>query len=190
MKGNGFWAHFLQTCLIVSMLRRYGAQAKGILNCDIDELAVPLGSRTVFETANASLFGTVYFRSAWVQPVPLTERQDGYRHSDFRQLGAGEDYRTSPLHKWALVPKRRWLQQLKVHPYTHLIRNRLPFSRHKPGDAFIAHFKAISTGWKYERPVTLSQFGETRRDAQLDGALDKAFPEQSATPVLHRVAEG
>ena len=177
MESNKFWAHFLQPSTFTGMFRRYGAQANGILNCDIDELAVPTGAQTVFETATASRSGTVYFRNLWIEPVPEHERVEGYRHRDFRQVLAEADYRQTPTQKWALTPQRRWLQNLKIHPYTHLLKNRPPFTRHKPLTAYIAHFKAISTGWKYDRPVVLSTAAELRREPTLDRALDRAFPD-------------
>ena len=178
MESNGFWAHYLQSCLIVAMFRRFGMAASGILNCDIDELAVPSGAQTVFEAAAASFFGTVYYRSAWIESAPAGERSDGYRHADFRLLEAHSDYMTSPLHKWAMTPKRAWLRHLKVHPNTHVVRNRLPLSRHKPGNAYIAHFKAISTGWKYARPVQLDGSDQLRTEPYLAQALERAFPDR------------
>jgi hypothetical protein len=171
-----FWAHFLQPALFTNMLRRYGAKASGILNCDVDELAVPLGSETVFEAARRSWSGSVYFRSAWVEPVPEALKPEGYRHSDFRHFAASADYRRNPKHKWALDPARRWLKALRVHAYAHKLRNGIPFARGVPGNAFIAHFRGISTSWKYDRPVSLETDKALRTDPDLDRALARAFP--------------
>jgi len=172
-----FWAHFLQPSLFVNMFRRYGAHAGGILNCDIDELLVPLKGQTVFEAARASRSGTVYFRSRWIEPVPGELRPNGYRHRDFYLTRPQTDATRGKTDKWAMAPDRKWLQDLRVHPYTHLIQNRPPFTRHKPNNAYIAHFRGISTGWKYDRPITLERSESLVEDGELMRAMDKAFGE-------------
>src|SRR5690606_30799903 len=128
--------------VIVNMFRRYGMAANGILNCDIDELAVPLAAETVFESATRSRSGSVYFRGCWIEAVPEAPRDGGYRHTDFRCVAADVDYRVGSTNKWAVAPNRRWLQKLSAHPYPHAISNRPMLTRHKPGTAYIAHFKA------------------------------------------------
>lgn len=173
-----FWAHFLQPALFTNMLRRYGAHATGILNCDVDELLVPRGRETVFEAARRSWSGTVYFRSAWVEPVPDTLKPNGYRHADFRHFATTTDYRRNPKHKWAMTPQRRWLGALRVHAYAHKLRNGIPFARQVPGNAFVAHFRGISTSWKYDRPVTLQTDKALRTDPDLEAAFRRAFPER------------
>ena len=170
-----FWAHFLQPAVMVSMFRRYGLQAQGILNCDIDELAVPLTGQTVFDAASRSRSGTVYYRTAWIEPVPEAIQAGGYRHHDFRQMAVDVDYSRGQTQKWALTPHRRWLQRLKVQPHTHVIANRPIATRHKPDNAYIAHFKAISTGWKYERPVLDAAPQQLKPDAPLQRAMARAF---------------
>jgi hypothetical protein len=176
--SNKFWAHFLQPATFTGMFRRYGAMANGILNCDVDELAVPTANETVFETANASRSGTVYFRNLWVEPVPEAEKPS-YRRADFRLVKAEADYRRGPTQNWALTPNRPWLRNLKIHPYTHLLKNRPMLTRHKPDTAYIAHFTAISTSWKYDRPVVLGATDGLRPEPSLSAALDRAFPELS-----------
>jgi hypothetical protein len=172
---NIFWPHFLQPAVITNMFRRYGIAANAILNCDIDELAVPLAGETVFESATRSRSGTVYFRGCWIEPVPNAPRSSGYRHRDFVQVEKGVDVTRGPTNKWALAPDRRWLRKLKVHPNAHVIDNRVKFSRHKPGTAFIAHFKAISNSWKYDRPVLSDTQMALEPQPALQHALEKAF---------------
>jgi hypothetical protein len=172
---NIFWAHFLQPAVIVDMFRRYGMATNGILNCDIDELAVPLASENVFQTASQSRSGTVYFRGCWIEPVPEAPRAAGYRHADFRQIASDVNYKIGATNKWALTPARKWLQKLKTHPYPHAVMNRPFATRHKPGTAYIAHFKAISNSWKYDRSVTEQADTPMRTDAPLVAALDRVF---------------
>ena len=174
---NIFWADFLQRSVIVDMFRRFGMLANGILNCDIDELAVPLTQETVFEAANRSRSGTVYYRFCWVEPVPEALSPTGYRHRDFKNIAAEADYMAGPTTKWALTPKRRWMRALKIQPQTHAVENRPMLTRHKPNNAFIAHFRGISTSWKYDRPVEISANKALRRDTALTRALDRAFPD-------------
>lgn len=172
---NIFWADFLQRSVIVDLFRRFGMLTNGILNCDIDELAVPLTSETVFEAANKSRSGSVYYRFAWIESVPEAVSEAGYRHKDFRKMAADADYSVGPTTKWALTPKRRWMQPLKIQPQTHAVENRPMLTRHKPGNAFIAHFRGISTSWKYDRPIESSAEKVLRRDDALSQALDRAF---------------
>lgn len=181
MRKTPFWAHFLQPSMMLNMFRRYGPLANGILNCDIDELAVPTGDETVFETARASRSGTVYFRGRWIEPVPGDVRADGYRHADFRLIKPGTDItRGRTTQKWAVDPDRKWLKNLSIHPHTHLFANRPWFTRHKPTTAYIAHFRAISTSWARARPVTPERPPGLIEDTLLSRALDRAFPELAA----------
>lgn len=181
LPDNRFWAHFLQPSLFTNMFRRYAALAAGILDCDIDELAVPLAGETVFETARASRSGTVYFRNRWIEPVPVEPRPDGYRHRDFCLAKAGDDITRGGTTKWAMAPGRRWMRNLRVQPRAHLIANRPPFTRHKPGTAYIAHFRGISTSWKYDRGVTFES-GETLvEDTRLSALLKSTFPDNGST---------
>ncbi|GLQ53408.1 hypothetical protein [Devosia nitrariae] len=178
LPDNRFWAHFLQPSLFTNMFRRYAARASGILDCDIDELAVPLTDETVFETARASRSGTVYFRNRWIEPVPVKPRPDGvYRHRDFCLAKADDDVTRGGTTKWAMAPDRRWMQDLRVQPRAHLIINRPPLTRHKPGTAYIAHFRGISTSWKYDRRVTLESDDTLVEDTRLSALLKSTFPE-------------
>lgn len=172
---NIFWAHFLQPSVMVNMLRRYASAANGIINCDIDELIVPLADETAFATASQSRSGTVYFRDCWVEPVARIGAVEPYRHSDFLMVAADADYRSGPTAKWVMAPARRWLQDLRQHPYPHAIENRPFATRHKPGTAYVAHFKAISTSWKYDRSVAEQTGHSLRVEPPLAQAMERAF---------------
>lgn len=168
-----FWAHFLQPAIIVNILRRYGMAARAILNADIDELFVPIGRETVFDSASRSLSGTVYYSGGWVAPVPAADAGGAIRHKDFDRMVPGTDTGAGGVFKWALAPNRRWLRNLKIHPYPHAIENRPPLTRSKPRNAFIAHFKAISTNWKYDRSA--AEADASVPSAVLMAALAKVF---------------
>lgn len=171
------WSQFLQPAMFLVMLRRYAQTARGILNCDIDELAVPFPQGNVYDAAASSRSGTVYYRGAWVAALPEPGRSAPYRHRDFRRLEADAGQGMSSLHKWAMAPNRRWLERLNVHPYPHFLRNRAMGTRHKPTDVFIAHFRGISTSWKYDRQVQDAAGADLPVEPALAQALDRAFPD-------------
>lgn len=172
---NLFWAHFLQPSVMVNMLRRYGSEANGIMNADIDELIVPLANETAFETAASSRSGTVYFRDCWIEPMPNNGAIAPYRHADFQMVAAEADYRYGPTAKWVMAPARRWLRNLRQHPYPHAIQNRPFATRHKPGTAYVAHFKGISTSWKYDRSTQATVKQALRVEPMLAKAMERAF---------------
>ncbi|GLQ53745.1 hypothetical protein GCM10010862_10040 [Devosia nitrariae] len=169
------WSQFLQPAMFLVVWRRYAQAACGILNCDIDELAVPSPDGNVYEAAARSRSGTVYYRGAWVAAVPEDGRSAPYRHGDFRRLEADPERGMSSLHKWAMAPNRRWLERLSVHPYPHFLRNRPMGTRHKPTDVFIAHFRGISTSWKYDRHVSKAAGTDLPVEPALAQALDRTF---------------
>lgn len=46
---NPYWSHFLQISSMSVVLRRYGARAFGLLNCDPDELAATHSGRAIYD---------------------------------------------------------------------------------------------------------------------------------------------
>lgn len=177
VQKDQFWSQFLQPAMFLVMFRRFAQAAHGILNCDIDELAVPSPHGNVYDTAARSRSGTVYYQGAWVAAVADEGRTAPYRHSDFRRLEADPGRGMSSTHKWAMAPRRRWLERLDVHPYPHFLQNRPMGTRHKPTDVFIAHFRGISTSWKYDRQVQDAVGADLPVEPALAQALDLAFPD-------------
>ena len=172
-----FWSQFLQASLFLVMFRRFGQTAYGMLNCDIDELAVPNPDGDAYEAAAHSRSGTAYFGGAWIAPVPEADRTPPFRHADFRRLEADPAAGMGRAHKWAMVPNRWWLRRLNVHPYPHSLQKRPLFGRrYMPGGAYIAHFRGISTSWKYERQIDAAAGEGLRVEPALARALDRAFP--------------
>ncbi len=177
---HAFWAHFLQPSVIINMFRRYGMASAGILNVDIDELAVPLADESVFAAARKSRSGTVYFRGCWIEPASTApSAETPRRHKHFSRRLPDADFRRGGTQKWALTPNRRWLQNLKIHPYPHAVQNRPMLTRHKQGTAFIAHYKAISTGWKYDRSAIAVDAAGLVEIPELAAALERAFPDKT-----------
>jgi hypothetical protein len=165
---NPYWAHFPQIASMNAVLRRYGAQAAGILNADIDELVAAPGGRSIYDIVAELRHGLAVFRGRWVEAVPLGDeaaadhRGYGFAHTDPKRA------RSRP-NKWALDPKRPWVANLRVHPYWHWIAGRPLFSKVTPEGALYWHFRGINTNWK-RAPETVA-----RDELVLDAALAAAF---------------
>jgi hypothetical protein len=143
---NPYWSHFLQISSMSVALRRFGAAAFGLLNCDIDELAATHSGRSIYSYLPEARHGLVVFRGQWVEATG-----GGGAHSAFHhRLRDPRAARSGPK-KWALDPQRRWVQSLRVHPYWHWVHGRPAFGKTMPEDAFYRHFRAINTNWKETR---------------------------------------
>src|SRR5690606_27540269 len=70
VKVDPFWPRFLQIGSMSVVLRRYGARAAGLLDCDIDELAGTHSGESIYELARKSRGGLVAFRGQWVEAAP------------------------------------------------------------------------------------------------------------------------
>ena len=150
--NNPFYTLFLQIASMSVVLRRYGAFAFGLLNCDIDELVATPPGTTIFDLAHRSRAGLVVMRGRFIEAVPLPEaRASGRTHKDFGYHSADARRSRSQQKKWALDPGRGWVENLDVHPYMHWIRGRPAFSKWSPEGVFYRHFRAIHTGWKDDR---------------------------------------
>lgn len=143
---NPYWAHFPQIASMSAVLRRYGANAAGILNADIDELVQAPGGRSIYDIASGLRHGLAVFRGRWIEAVPLVEPATDHRSYGLTQPDARRA-RSRP-NKWALDPRRPWVANLKVHPYWHWIAGRPMFSKVAPEGARYWHFRGINTNWK------------------------------------------
>ena len=143
---NPYWSHFLQISSMSVVLRRFGAAAFGLLNCDVDELAATRSGRSIYDYLPAAWRGLVVFRGQWVEAdrAGRSHRDYTLRHRDPRTARSGPK-------KWVLDPQRKWVQNLAVHPYWHWVQGRPAFGKTMPRDAFYRHFKAINTNWKEAR---------------------------------------
>jgi hypothetical protein len=149
---NPFYVLFLQVSAMSVALRRYAAQAHGLLNCDVDELAsVPSGA-SIFDLAHHSRHGLVVMRGRFIEPLPSSDApREGRTHRHF--VGSFKDAARalSRPNKWALDPARPWVRNLNVHPYMHWINGRPMFGKSSPDGVFYRHFRAINTNWKDRR---------------------------------------
>lgn len=165
---NPYWAHFLQISSMSVVLRRFGAAACGLLNCDVDELAATHSGRPIYDFLAAARRGLVTFRGQWVEPLAYDGANSSHRVF-VKRLADAREARSGPS-KWLLDPQRDWVQRLDVHPYWHWVHGRPWFGKTMPADAFYRHFKGINTNWKERR--TDPGAGRT---LETDEALAAAF---------------
>jgi hypothetical protein len=165
--SNPYWARFLQIGSMSMVLRRYGEQCYGLLDCDIDELAGTASGRSIYDLAHESRGGLVVFRGTWIEATG-----EGARHRDFTQKRADPRAALSPQRKWCLDPFRPWVRRLRVHPYWHWIEGRAWFAKTMPPDATYWHFRGINTNWKEGRTTAPAE--PTVEDAQLAAAMRRA----------------
>jgi hypothetical protein len=163
---DAYWARFLQIGSMSVVLRRYGMQAYGLLDCDIDELATTRSGRSIFDLARDSRGGLVVFRGRWVEALPEPGSPPRPSHRAFRHLLEDDKAAESRHRKWALDPSRDWVQRLSVHPYWHWIEGRARGVKTMSDDASYFHFRAISTNWK--RPPAKAPSEGLRREPALD----------------------
>jgi len=167
--SNPYYTLFLQIAAMSVVLRRYGARAFGILNCDIDELVASPVGQTVFDLARRSKKGLLVMRGRFVEPIALPgSPQEGLTHQHYGYLHKDPARSISRQKKWVIDPTRDWFADLGVHPYMHWIHRRPPFSKTETTDVFYRHFRAIHNGWK-----DLRAQGEDLAEADLE--LDTAF---------------
>ncbi|SFZ86282.1 hypothetical protein SAMN02983003_3462 [Devosia enhydra] len=180
-----YWAHFLQIASMGVLLRRFGAKAEAILNCDIDELAYAPDGASIYALARGTSHGLLAMKGQWVEPVPEpgTEPRD---HADFPFRLRNAKARFCRAGKWAIEPTRPWLQRLGVHPYWHWIEGRPLLAKRYAGGAFFWHFRGINTGWKEDRTGSEPDFSGLERDPVLAATLPEVTsmrrPAKAASP--------
>ncbi|ODT75813.1 MAG: hypothetical protein ABS76_33130 [Pelagibacterium sp. SCN 64-44] len=157
---NPFYTQFLQVASMSVMLRRYGLNSAGILNCDIDELAATPRDSSIYDLVQKSPQGLIVMQGRYMEPVPNSDAVPFGDHRDYIRYLADPTLSTSRPKKWALDPSRHWVQNLKVHPYMHWIENRPFFSKTTPEGVFYRHFRAINTNWKDRRTENLPETGQ------------------------------
>ncbi|SEK80618.1 hypothetical protein SAMN05421666_0003 [Roseovarius nanhaiticus] len=132
-------ARFLQFGLFEIARLRFLAQAAGVLNMDIDEMAYGPAGETVFQAAADSEAGFLTLPGTWRYPqpgAPLT-------HAAHLLRSAEEDAPMYP--KWCLIPNG---PQLGKSWRTHGIKG-LPDQLQQDFGFF--HCRMISQSWHYDR---------------------------------------
>ncbi|MDO8359692.1 MAG: hypothetical protein Q7T08_06595 [Devosia sp.] len=166
VRVDPYWAHFPQIAAMSVVLRRYGAAAAGLLNCDIDELARRPEGGSIYDAASRTKHGLAVFRGQWIEAVP--EAGGPARdHSGFRMRLADPRRALARPNKWALDPRRAWVANLGVHPYWHWIAGRPLFGKVSPAGSLYWHFRGINTNWKADRTSRLPPPGGLEPDPDL-----------------------
>lgn len=146
-KFGGHWPQFAQPPLFVQFFRKYGMQARSILNVDIDELVMSPFRRSIFKAVERSPFGLLRFNRVWV--LNAREASGPPRHRQFviRKKGVAARDRGK---KWALAPGRAFLASWRAQPWTHQVKGWLNLSG-SSASFYGYHFIGISHSWYWDR---------------------------------------
>jgi hypothetical protein len=180
LRSGALWdSDFCQLGAWEHMRWRFLRKARSVMNSDIDELAVTRSGRSIFEMAEASLFGLMRYYGRWIVGVDGLSPEPGAprRHRDYDQLlrkdmirsrlSLRRDANRCPP-KWTLVPSKcpdaaQW--------GVHKIRGWTP-SLFATRAAEFRHFREIADNWKYDR-ATRAEFARIGHEA--DAALADAY---------------
>jgi hypothetical protein len=154
---SGWDSDYCQQGIMEHARHCFLADARSVLNSDIDELVVSAAGRSVFEAAEASPLGTIRYHGVWVPGLrgisPDFNDQAPARHRDFhhairaRRSGLGTTRAAGCPTKWAAVPSRcpthcQWT--------AHRIKNWM-LGRLTTGTFEYRHFREITDHWKCDR---------------------------------------
>lgn len=160
---------FFQTAMLNIAKRDALAQARAVLNVDIDEICIAASSTSVFDAAARHPLGMVTIPGRWVYPAPGTTGPVGHGAHRFRNQ---PDDRCNQ--KWCQAPRGAFGRVFgwAVHRVDEVLQNLLT----RQSDIRLAHCKGTSTGWKANRfdlPATL------REDPALSAVMESEFPDRS-----------
>lgn len=159
---------FCQTGVFEHARLRFLSGARGVLNMDVDELAVTESGRSIFELLEEAPSPVLILREKRVGgtlenlSTPVSKR----RHSQFNRLLPES---TTPEAKWVLDPLRledsaQWM--------THTIRS-AQMSEAGP-EGWYAHFAPLNMGWREKDRARLSVSQNTPPNRPLSRALERA----------------
>lgn len=159
--NNRHWdSDYCEFAILEHARRMFLSKAKGVVNCDIDELLVSNCDMTIFDALERSSSGVLSYRGNWMPGIEGHTRSPSnsafLRHRDFEyytRVTKKFKYKLFPRYsnrcakKWSVIPSRcpensQWA--------THRIKGWLPAYALTQSFAY-RHFKEISTSWKYAR---------------------------------------
>lgn len=171
--NNPFYSLFCQICAMSVALRRFAPLARGLLNCDVDELVATPEGTTIFDLLAQTSHGLIVMRGQYMEAAAGPGGvAAGRTHRDFPFVLKDPKARQSRQKKWALEPTRPWVSSLNVHPYMHWIHGRPFFSKARPDGVFYRHFRGINTNWK-DRRADGSHLSMS--DLERDSGFDRLF---------------
>lgn len=170
-----FWCHFLQPSVLTRAVRRFGMQARALLNVDIDELLIRADNApSAFDEAASDHDGLAHFPDRKISGYAPVNFPD-LRHADFIYRDVHFVDKALPLCKWALAPRRWWVHRYDIHYRAHYINRWRWFGPRISKATYMAHFHAISTSWKEQRtPQSDALEPGYEVDTQLVAALRRA----------------
>jgi hypothetical protein len=175
---KGLWdSDFCQLGAWEHARRRFLANARSVMNSDIDELVLCDDGGSIFDKAERSAFGIARYAGRWVVATDDSKARALPRHRDFDIMLRPQMQRTRFLlkrdavacfPKWTLVPRRcPDRTQWKVHTI-----GGWPPARLRMRGVGFRHFREIGGNWKYDRK-TRESFDPARHVR--DDALARAF---------------
>lgn len=182
--------NFCQTGALDHARRCFCAEARSVLNVDIDEL-LPPGDQPVFEQVETSGYAVLLFRGVWAEAPDVTSRDDlsRVRHADcsyvwqsqMNMLMLGQD-ETLCRTKWAAVPARcaadvEWGVH-DIYPADKRAHNTQREWRTLNRFLAYRHCRQINTGWKIDRWQSSPNFDDVcTPDPEMAAAFSLAFDE-------------
>ncbi|WP_070975300.1 hypothetical protein [Corynebacterium sp. MC3] len=136
--GVAWDSDFCQIGAFQNCRYKWTTKAVGWINCDVDELIVPLKKRTIFDELEHSSSGVVGVGGRWISNIAV-DLQEGQlpRYWNFPYFTAQECNA-----KWVMASDR---VKPSAHPTAHYVRG---VGECKSSDFMLAHFKPLNSGWK------------------------------------------
>lgn len=163
---NAPWdSDFCQYGILEHARHRFLSEAAGVLNHDVDELAVSEDDASVFDLLAASESGVIRYPGRWID-TPRATIADPPRFSDFTVYDSSRAPSTS---KWAIDPRRTPdALQWKTHSVSGVSMAATKRIQHR-------HFTGITSNWKYARDDATEVSATHRYDFRLSDALADVF---------------
>lgn len=176
--GRHWDCFYSQLGMLEAARHHYLGSAAAVMMADPDELVVPLTGTSVFDAARVARSGVVAYHGLWVPTFREHTTLRPVRHRDFLDVERpqwGRRFGVIPTrryfeNKWTAVPERmpddaQWL----IHAILGVLRSRWASRRF-----WFAHYRAISTSWKYDRAeVDVRDRRRHRRPRSLRRALER-----------------
>lgn len=169
------WARFAQPPMFTHFFRKYAMASRSFVSVDIDELVISRSRKSIFRSAERSLFGLRRFNRIWVLNMRDTEGLPHHADYAIRKKGMAAKDRGK---KWAASPRRAYLASWRAQMWTHQVRGWLNLSG-SSADFFGYHFRGISHAWNYDRSDNVPFDPALHvEDRLLRKVMNETFPER------------
>ncbi|MEP2029869.1 MAG: hypothetical protein ABJI96_14300 [Paracoccaceae bacterium] len=159
---------FVQSAMINLAATRGLRPARSVLACDIDELVLPHGGKSVFRQTEASILGTVAFNGRWTYP----EDNQIVAHASHYMVQPDSPVSRS---KYCFRPDSYMGRgELDVHTIHGGLRNQILRQLSKISAFSYIHCHDISTAWKWSR--NSKSFDNLTKEQSIKQTLESAFP--------------